>query len=205
MNKFSAVLIASLGYFLVLENAKAEYLSETYAWGADVEWLMISSDNLFNVIIDDGVKDGCWTNSDAVKTAVELELKRSGYNIANIEEERFRARNVFISGIGYSLKVGDVETGCVVSYELYVSGYKQEMFFSDGHLAKGGGIGALWSQSGLISGNKASFDARLKEEFVNLIQKFLIAIDVRRKEALEAIRNEAEGEAKKFWDNYKLD
>ena len=79
----------ALGSFLFLavvatsSYAGAQDKTRVFVYDISPNWLILKQNTPFRVNVDDQVGDGCWTNTDAVKTAVELEIKRSGFKVVD--------------------------------------------------------------------------------------------------------------------------
>jgi len=176
--------------------------TETIVWGEEVSWVHFVKGQEFYVRIFDSVKDGCWTNTKAVKTVVELELKRSGYKLT--DEMSGYPILVNVGSTGYAINDG---SGCVVAYELDIQRVVTDIFFSGQHKLKSFVPASIWANSGVMSGQKNNSNSRLKEKYVEMIQSFLIGIDAEQKTVLDAIaKNEdASPEAKAYWANYEID
>jgi len=77
---------------------KAEEITNTIIWENSSSWLKLNKGVEFRVKTLDSVKDGCWTNAKTVKTAVQMVLERSGYQIA--DEAVTVTFQLFLSSIG---------------------------------------------------------------------------------------------------------
>jgi len=183
-------------------TAKAAAPTEYILRGNEsVNWLQLHKGREVKVEISDQVKGGCWTNIDAVKTAVELEFKRSGFKIADGNTSPVFIK---ITSLGYALNNLD----CVATYELDVV-YFAKAFYNPGgrHGLQSLADDSIWSKNGLLTGPKSNFSGRLKKIYVDMTQQFINQIDTSRK----AIIKKATGisyidpEAKTFWSNYILD
>jgi hypothetical protein len=196
-------ILALVVTIIVAPPTKGEFtpISDTYIWGPDVRWLKLDKNTEFSVTISDQVSGGCWTNIKAVKTAVELELKRSGYNLA-VEGPEFSTK-IFMTSLGYEMG----EQYCVATYSMKVLGGAIGYFNESGHSVKSAVNAWLWTSDGILSVGKSEMNSRLKNAYVEMIQSFLIIIDAKKKAALKAVKATARisPEAKDFWSNYKLD
>ena len=186
----------------VAPPTKGEYIpnSDTYIWGPDVRWLNLDKNTEFSLTISDQVSGGCWTNIKAVKTAVEVELKRSGYNLA-VEGPEFSTK-IFMTSLGYEMG----EQYCVATYSMKVLGGAVGYFNESGHRVKSAVNAWLWTSDGILSDVKSQMNSRLKNAYVEMIQSFLSIIDAKQKAALKAVKatSSISPEAKEFWSNYKL-
>ena len=64
----------------------------------------------------------------------------------------------------------------------------------------------FWINTGIITGPKDKMVESLKQDFVDTIQSFLIDIDEKKQEVLKNLRRDAiETEARKYWNNYKIE
>jgi hypothetical protein len=181
---------------------KAEEITNTIIWENSSSWMELNKGVEIRVEYSDGVKDGCWINAKTVKTAVELELKRSGYNIT--QEAEIAKFHIFLTSFG-----GDVfsEGSCAVAYDLGVWWWNKDEFSSNEHKITAYVNTPLWKSGGMLTGPKNGMNGRLKEKYVDLVQNFLNGIDVKRRAVLKEISESVTltPEAKAYWSNYKID
>ena len=180
---------------------KAEEITNTIIWENSSSWMNLNKGVEFQVKTLDSVKDGCWTNTKTVKTAVQTVLERSGYKIA--DEAVTITFQIFLSSIGG-------EAGgklCAVTYDLEVRWRGSDEFSSSGHKITAITNTPLWEFNGILTGSKNEMNERLKEKYVDLAQSFLNEIDVKRRAVLKEISESATltPEAKAYWSNYKID
>jgi hypothetical protein len=173
-------------------------LSETFVFGHDLAWLTLRKGGEFVVLPNDSVEGGCWTNIKAVKTAVELELKRSGFKVVE-EDDNFSRSLIILSATGYALS----DNSCVASYNLLWrrTAFEEKNF--EGHNLSSLYRPVSWRSGGVMSGSKSAFNLRLKEAFVELVQSFLNGIDNEQQKIKDAATETASsGEVKDYWSNY---
>lgn len=198
-----ALVVALMIGFVFSHSAKAsdDFKSETWVLGERAGWLSLNKGEEFKVFITDSVSDGCWTNASAAQTAVELELKRSGFKV--VDEASFLSNVLILNSVGY--KLGD--NSCAASYRLEVLNGITDAYYINGHRLKGYTRATLWEHGGILSGAKNSMNNRLKNSFVELVQKFLVQIDKNKEKVLKAAKEnaEADGGAKTFWTNYRFE
>ena len=180
---------------------KAEEITNTIIWENSSSWMNLNKGVEFQVKTFDSVKDGCWTNANTVKTAVQTVLERSGYKIAD-EAVTFTFQ-IFLSSIGG-------EAGgklCAVTYDLEVRWRGSDEFNSSGHKITAITNTPLWEFNGILTGSKNEMNERLKEKYVDLMQSFLNDIDVKRRAVLKEINESATltPEARAYWSNYKIE
>lgn len=182
----------------------AAELTNTFirGFGKDVGWLGLNKEQKFEVKIIDSVKDGCWTNAKSVKTALESELKRSGYKLA--DEYVVGPIIVYIYSVGYAV---DNRKSCIVSYELDIQRMLSENFSSVKHHLRSWVYASLWTRSGVLNGPKNGINRKLKDNYVDLMQGFLTGIAAEKKAILEEIAgaNYVSSEARTYWSNYKIE
>jgi len=182
----------------------AAELTNTFirGFGIDVGWLGLNKEQKFEVKIIDSVKDGCWTNSKSVKKAVESELKRSGYQLA--DEYVVGPIIVYIHSVGYAV---DDRKSCIVSYELDIQRMLADNFSSVKHHLRSWVYASLWTQSGVMNNPKNGINRKLKDNYVDLMQSFLAGISAEKEAILEEIArvDYVSSEAKDYWSNYKVD
>jgi hypothetical protein len=182
----------------------AAELTNTFlrGFGKDVGWLGLNKQQKFEVKIIDSVNDGCWTNSKSVKTAVESELKRSGYKLA--DGYVVGPIIVYIHSVGYAI---DNRKSCIVSYKLDIQRMLTDNFSSVKHHLRSWVYAPLWTRSGVMNGPKNGINQKLKDNYVDLMQSFLTGIAAEKKAILEEIAraNYVSSEARAYWSNYKID
>jgi len=180
---------------------RAEEITNTIIWENSSSWMKLNKGVEFRVKTLDSVKDGCWTNSKTVKTAVQKVLERSGYKIA--DEAVTVTFQIFLSSIG-----GEAGGGlCAVAYDLGVRWRGSDEFSSSGHKITAITSTPLWEFNGILTGSKNEMNERLEEKYVDLVQSFINEIDVNRRAVLKEISESATltPEAKAYWSNYKID
>ena len=182
----------------------AAELTNTFirGFGKDVGWLGLNKEQKFEVKIIDSVKDGCWTNSQSVKKAVESELKRSGYKLA--DEYVVGPIIVTIHSVGYAI---DNRKSCIVSYELDIQRMLADKFSSVKHHLRSWIYASLWTRSDIINGPKNGINRKIKDNYVDLMQSFLTGIAAEKKAILEEIArvDYVSSEARAYWSNYRID
>lgn len=193
-------LVTFTAMFYATNASAAEW---TYV-RADVGWLGLrefvgNKDIGFNIIIDDQVNDGCWATPQAARTAIELELKRSDIQVK--PGLYGMGIDIVVSALG--MQVG--EGYCAVSYSLEVSRMVLDPHGAGGHQLMGFTSAPIWSKEGILGGPKADISVRLKNQYIEATQSFILAIDSMSKEVLAKVRAHAEGDAKLFWDAYRLE
>ena len=115
----------------------------------------------------DKVGDGCWTNIGAVKTAVELEIKRSGFKLA--DDKYIFPTNVSIVSIGGKLS----DNSCVATLRIEVWGpVVFEEFISDGNKINFIGQSILWQKEGVVIGGKKSTQCKPKRRVCKYYPRF---------------------------------
>jgi|GEM_PF-1844216 len=163
----------------------------------DIGWLRVNKNSDFLVSISDSVVDQCWTGSDAVKTALELELKRSGFKV---KEEPILPVLISVSSVGYALEKG---VSCAASYRISVSVIHADSWISEDKKLLTFQYREIWSTNGILSGAKNNFDFRLKEQYVQGIQSFLNEIDTRKTKIIEDVKSNSDvsNDVREFWQN----
>jgi hypothetical protein len=184
-------------FFFANAGVAAEFKSETFLWGGNARWLSITNNSTFKVNVSDQVTDGCWTNSTSVKTAVELELKRSGFKLAT-DKDSFSYR-INLNTLGFE-KAGI----CVTSYKMEMLWLGLDYVVFDGHRVTSLGNRIFWRRSGIYTGGKNIISGGLKETYVNIIQEFLVDIDKKKKENLDNILevSKKDAKAKAYWEKF---
>ncbi len=106
---------------------QAQDSTNTIIWENSSSWMKLNKGVEFRVKTLDSVKDGCWTNAETVKTAVQTVLKLGGYKIA--DEAVTVTFQIFLSSIGGKAGAGL----CAVTYDLEVQWRGSDEFSSSGH------------------------------------------------------------------------
>jgi hypothetical protein len=78
---------------------------------------LLATTRTIRVVIPDDVSDGCFTNKDAVQTAIELALRKNGIEVLGLEDKGFADTFIF-SAMGYrSHSQTGNDLGCYVAIE----------------------------------------------------------------------------------------
>ena len=189
------VLLFMFALALACQSYATEPLSTTTIFNKNLGPLKVLPGRFISVAIDDQVTDGCWTNAEATRMAVQSELKRSGYQA----EGEIPAGYIYLSAAGRKTS----EQTCAVNIIFIVN-----TVVTDSHVVKGHRVVAIdnhimWIRSILIVTSKANISERIKIGFVKMAQMFLTDVDRNRKLVLEDIAKHAGDVAKTFWSTYK--
>ncbi len=175
--------------------------TESYISNETPSWLSLSKENPISVHIRDRVSDGCWTNSKAVKNAVELELTRSNYTVSESSKDAWYTITIF--GMG-----GEVNDDfCAISWRIYIVRYANiQHQFGDHQLDEAIPV-AIWSLSGMFWNDKSKTSQMMKRVFVESIQEFLVEVPKAQREALKQVLESeyTSSEAKAYWSKFKID
>lgn len=195
--KLWACLAVIFSFFPNFDSSAEEIDKTTYIFGMDTRWLSVEKGK-FEVFVFDQVKDGCWTNSAAVKTAVELELNRSGYELAGDDEHASNA--IFLTSLGF------LQSGiCVATYSFEVYTSDTVRFYSGEHRVLSLYHSQLWEDSGVLAGGKSKMNSGLKDSYVNMTQEFLVNIAKQKKNVVREIIEKSTDPERSFWENYNLE
>lgn len=192
--KFWVFLAIIFFNFSRFESLAADEFQTTYIFGVDTRWLSVE-DGKFEVVLSDQVTDGCWTSSKSAKTAVELEITRSGYEL--VGDDEYANNSILLTSVGF-LKAGV----CVATYEFEIYAGDSIRFYKDEHEVLSLYKSRLWGASGVLTGGKDKMNVGLKEAYVDMAQEFLVNIGRQKSNALKVIRERAQGEEKVFWEKY---
>ena len=182
------------GVSVSAEENKSKTFTSIY--DQNLGWLHISRENTkFEVFVDDQVSGGCWKKSKAAKNAVELEIKRSGYKIA--DDSSFLPNQIILFALGYKTKA-DL---CIVSHKMLIMRPIFDRYQQDNHTLTSLSYTKLWDKSGILSGGEQYANIDLKEQFVENIQAFLLEIEKSKIDIYGAITKsfEVKPEAVKYW------
>lgn len=154
-------------------------------FGQDLRWIktLKPREVTFTVSTIDKVTGGCWTTPDSSKTAVELELIRS--ELAPATDNSDATIQVYLEALGYASD-GD-KNFCVASLDLQIWVVDYDEVYSDFGTVISVKRSELVGAGGVMSGPKADFSSRIKNNFVDLIQKFLVERKKRARQLAETI------------------
>lgn len=193
----SSVILAVL-FMIHTTDAFSQSKSLTIIGDKNLEWLKVHKNSDFIVRISDQVTDGCWTNSEATKIAVELELKRSGFNV--VKEIELKTIAFELSSVGYS--VGNTNL-CIVNYNFNANAIMENIYVLSGHEISSFNYGSFWERRGILSGPKQSMSDQIKTAYVETMQAFLIDIDEKQDSLFREIyKRSNSSEAKEFWGQF---
>ena len=181
---------------LACQSYATEPLSTTMVFNKSLGPLKVAPGKFVSVAIDDQVTDGCWTNAEATRIAVQLELKRSGYQA----EGKIPAGYIYLSAAGHKTS----EDTCAVNIIFIVNTVVTDSHVVAGHQVTAIDNHIMWVRSILIVTSKANMSEKIKVGFVKMAQMFLTDIGRNRKLLLEDITKNAGDAAKTFWSTYKL-
>lgn len=162
---------------------------------APAEWITVAREQRVKVRILDGVKDGCWTNSQASKTAVELELIRSGFKL----DER-AAAILTLTAAGYKTQGMDQ---CVVSASLTLSVPDLNETRADGRRLIGiTTYKTLYSTGAVMTNTVSDTGDQLKGLFVDFSRALLVHYAKQVQEITEALQAHENKADAAFWLNW---
>lgn len=210
MKKLASILLILV--LLAWEKAEAHDKENNITAAVNNPELILLAKRLpIRVLVDDQVKGNCWTNVNATKIAVELELKRSGYKLKKKGDKKFAFYWLTLSAFGYNK-----DGLCVASWELSLEYTATQITVVNGKLSTDKNAltithypdATLWKASGVMSGGSNYVSPRLKVRFVESTQKFLSEIDELREKALKEVQQSAKKGPpwlQSLWGNFKLE
>ena len=179
---------------IACQSHATEPLSTTTIFNRNLGPLKVAPGKFISVGLDDNVSDACWTHTEATRTAVQSELKRSGYPI----EGSIPAAYVYLSAAGREVS----PSLCAVNIMFIVNAVITDSHVVEGHEVRAIENHIMWIRSILIATPKTNISARIKEGFVKMAQMFLTHMNRDRKLLLEEITKNAAETAKAFWSTY---
>jgi hypothetical protein len=195
---------------IVLSVVLALVLTTGQAWAWETEstiesftpsWLTLNKDAPISVFINDQVSDGCWTNSKAIKNAVELELTRSNYTV--VESTTSFWYKMAILGIGSEVE----DDFCAISWRFYIKRFAIIRHEFDDHQLDETIPLIIWEQSGILWNDKSKTNQIMKQAFVESVQSFLVEVPKAQRAALKKVleSEDTSSKARAYWSNYKID
>lgn len=198
-------LLSMLSAFYVLASFTTSLADDSVLiFENDPRWLGLKQDRSIRVVVSDQIKDGCWTNAEATKNAVSIELTRSGYKIA--DDNAVLPTTMALTAVGY-FSGGQ----CVASYEIVLHEIDTQEYTVSGHNITSLRLSPLWTSRGVLNGPRANFSPRLKDAFIEDTQLFLLDIPKNKnkvkQKAIESAsytdkKTNTPHPAKDFWINY---
>ena len=189
------VVVLLFALVIACHSYAAGPLASTVIYNKNLLPLKIMPGKFIAVSIDDHVADGCWTNAEATRAAVQAELKRNGYGV----EGAIPAAYMSLSAAGREASK-DI---CAVNIIVIVKTVVMDSHSVDGHAVTAIDNHIMWIRSMLVATPKAHIAGRIKNRFVKLAQMFLSDIGRERQPLLDEITRHAEGAAHAFWSSYK--
>lgn len=187
-----APLLFACALMAGMTGASAQENKPTVIFDIDPRWMSLG--NTAEVEVSDQVSDGCWTNVEATKNAVTLELQRNGFTVS---DEEFFPLRITLVAVGYR-----DQFGCVASHSLEVRVPAGRDHTIDNHTVSSLYYDELWRGSGILSGPNTS--VRLKEAFVEQVQAFLVYAPKAKREVAQKAEEAAKDAAvKAFWRSQK--
>jgi hypothetical protein len=163
--------LAFIAIFFGAAGAQAEDL----VLKSNTDWLWFTKSQVTHVIINNSAK-GCWTNIQAAKSAVELELMRSGYELGDNA-----ATVVLLSASSY--KAPDFNYCSVwVTFKLLAS---RENHWWNGrlHMSSAAGSTVIFERGVVLGGQPSFIDHKIREAVQSAAAQML-AESVKRKSAV---------------------
>jgi hypothetical protein len=156
-------------------------------------WLKIVQNTSWQdtrVKVIDQVSDGCWSKPKAAKTAVELELKRSNYEVATKHLDG--DNEIQLIALGHKTSSGSCVVTLETSLRVNVTEFDRSLaVFPDNnniwHELKNIRRHVIWDNKRIFSGPKAGFGARIRESFVTDVQEILNIVENKKKGLLNSI------------------
>ena len=171
---------------------------------SDLAYLSVSRLSKIAVETIDEVTEGCWVSASATKSAVELELIRSGFEITPPED--FAVSKLQIRALGFALSnLAGNDTGCAVYVSLSalileLNNVTSERFdgnLSDVYLRR------YHNANSLLAGSKDNISRRIKETAIDMTKEFLVEIEKQKQALKKEISNSDQSvKFKEFWIKY---
>ncbi|HHG89906.1 MAG TPA: hypothetical protein ENJ90_05430 [Devosia sp.] len=163
--------------------------------GINPAWLFIDKTRVFSVSLSDQVSGGCWLSSNRSKDVVELELIRSGAEIA--DSGRYDPK-IEVTAIGFSTS----ERSCsvYVSFQIWVN--ETSEIGKDGRSIGSVYPSLLWSSGTLLAGPKSDMSSRILETHQSQVRSFLVDLSKNAAFIRSEIVEVSSEENKDFWRQF---
>ena len=144
---------------LVLVVALAAFSTSAFAKGSYQDENELRLVRAVLVVIEDGVKDGCLSNPNALKVEAELILRRSGISLSKSDPYY----SLVIRPYGWEIKSeGGQPIGCVVVLDINLW---RSTRVPEGHAA----LITAYRKNGLISGSKSWIQENLRTSVSEIV------------------------------------
>jgi hypothetical protein len=162
---------------------------------SNTDWLWFAKSQVTHVIVNNSAK-GCWTNTQAAKSAVELELVRGGIEIGDDA-----ATIIVLSAMSH--KAPDVNF-CALSFSLKLLAPKENHWWNgDLHMSSTAGSNTIIFEREIVLGGQPSYIDHQIREAVQVAARDMLAESAKEKSAvlneLSSLRNKKLARAWRNW------
>jgi hypothetical protein len=162
---------------------------------SNTDWLWFAKSQVTHVIVNNSAK-GCWTNTQAAKSAVELELVRGGMEIGDDA-----ATIIVLSAVSY--KAPDFNF-CALSFTFKLLAPRENHWWNgDLHMSGAAGSNAIIFERGIVLGGQPSYIDHQIREAVQVAATDMLAEAAKEKSAvlkeLSSLRNKKLARAWRNW------
>jgi hypothetical protein len=173
----------------------ADAQAEDVVLKSNTDWLWFAKSQVTHVIVNNSAK-GCWTNTQAAKSAVELELARGGMEIGDEA-----ATIIVLSAMSY--KAPDFNF-CALSFSFRLVAPKENHWWNgDLHMSSTAGSNTIIFEREIVLGGQPSYIDHQIREAVQVAARDMLAESAKEKSAvlneLASFRNKKLARAWRNW------
>lgn len=195
---FAAISPVTVPSYAADPELSSTIIFDNVTW---LHWANTMVPRAIRVTVDDQVSDGCWKSPQATRTAVELELQRSGFIVSSDDSIGSFHPSIVIRSLGF--RAGDQT--CVVSVRLDIMTVVLTSYSRDGHMLDGYTTASLYNRTGVLIAPLADVGNRIKESHVEFVQDFLVNIKRKQIELLGlAASSSSEPTARSYWEDQRV-
>ncbi|WP_424832930.1 hypothetical protein [Ruegeria sp.] len=187
----NSLSLAFVAFFATTSLVSSE-IADFTAFDVNLTLALLRKDQKIEVVVRDQVTDGCWTKSNAAKTAVEKNLIIAGYeNIVPADDNAFFT--IEVSALGY-------DTGgnnCAVYVSLRAISGEADRYYMNDHEVMAINLREQFSSSTLLTGPKSDMTSRINDTLYEKSDELIVAINAARNSLRKKISDTTISEQKK--------
>lgn len=175
-----------------LPTALANDGSSAFIFDSDTRYISFILNPRAKVAVIDEVSDGCWLTTREAKTAVEVELLRSGIVI---DDDDSLSSTIFLYGIGYKTDYG----ACFVSIDLSIYAYDFVEITHEPYSISSIFSREMASFGAVLSGAQSTMSGRIKDKFIELSKELIVDMNNEKRSTLRKLYDSENTNATNYW------